>query len=253
MSFYTNSRYPRAEDGTSRVASSRQSTRASDIDFDQLPSHRPRKSGANGAAPGPSSLSQSYLPDPEPDDDHDQGGMDGGFEDYGPPENDDYAPQNTPRRASFTQIDQDEDEDEELDNGQADAESPTRKLSKGKGGGRSQIPDTEEQQADQEMEDAIAQGLDDVELDAPSEDEDQQPRSKKLRIEKPKSKTPRGRSEKKEKVIKERSCTSSCRFLGTSLLIIRSSNTSWRTSRSTASLPSTRMVATREGCVWQYR
>jgi centromere protein C len=217
MSFYANNRYAGAEDGASRVASSsRRTTRTSDVDFDQLPSHRPRKSGANGSPLRPSSLSQSHLPDPEPDDDHDQGGMDGDFEDYGPQE-DDYAPQNdTPRRSSFTQIDRDEeDEDGDLDNAQADPESPIRNSSKDKGNGRAQIPDSEDNQPDPAMEDAIAQGLEDVELDVPSEDEDELPRSKKPRTEKQaqKSKTPRGRSQKREKVERERSRMSDSTYL----------------------------------------
>jgi hypothetical protein len=257
MSFYANKRYPGAEDGTSRVASSsRPNTRISDVDFDQLPSHRPRKSGANGSPLRPSTLSQSHLPDPDTDDNNNQGGMDGDFEDYAPPE-DDYAPQNdTPRRSSFTQIDRDEeDEDEDQDNAQTDPESPIRNSSKGKTKGRTQIPDSEDNQADPGTEDAIAQGLEDVELDVPSEDEDDQHLRKKPRTEKQaqRSKTPRGRSRKREKVIKERSRRSKSSCLLYSSSHCPSSHTAWCTTRSTTSLPPSRMVATREGCLRQYR
>lgn len=100
-------------------SSSQPVPRTSDVDFDSVPSPRRSKQSrvlrqSNGA--GPSNLSKSIVAF---DDEEQDGGVDdNGFDDYDPPGNDispdiHAASQRTPRRTSFSAMDQDDDEDEE--------------------------------------------------------------------------------------------------------------------------------------------
>ncbi|KDQ61227.1 hypothetical protein JAAARDRAFT_32229 [Jaapia argillacea MUCL 33604] len=126
MVYFSNARHPAMPSSVQRVgSSSRPVARASDVDFDELPSPRPsrrgssvasRRSMANGNVPGPSNLSRSSLPPP---DEPDAGGMDDNSFEPGdnsglPPSDDVPTPrQRTMSHASFTQMDQDDDDDDE--------------------------------------------------------------------------------------------------------------------------------------------
>ncbi|KAF6763600.1 Mif2/CENP-C like-domain-containing protein [Ephemerocybe angulata] len=181
--------------------SSRPVARSSNVDFDKIPSPRPRN--AANAGPGPSRLSRSYVarapissPQDDDDDNDDTMQMDGGFDDdFGPQE----GGESSPRRTNFSQIDQDDDDDDENEPFQDDpppeddrrSETPKQKQDKGKNKGKNRA--REEDSADEQMEDDIARGLDDISNGQQSDqDQDPTPRPKKVKIaeqEKPRSKT----------------------------------------------------------------
>lgn len=226
--YFAHTRNPPSSAHSSNLSSTRrlgQSSsqpvlRSSDVDFDSVPSPRrsqqsriPRQS--NGA--GPSTLSKSVVA--SDDDEQDEimdggGGGGGGYDDYDAPGNeaspDAHAiSQRTPRRTSFSTMNQDDDEEE------ADTMTPrqlpssvTRKSNHntsdsrdlngtGKGKGKAHapfspsppvpasddLPHYQDQDPDQGgVEDDIAQGLDEVELGPGEESEDEEPPAKKAKV-----------------------------------------------------------------------
>lgn len=190
MRYLSNARIPSTPTLRNISGSSRPVARSSEIDFDDIPSPRPRKSISRVAKAGPSSLSTSvtarnFEPDSDSDnepadygnygDDMDVSGMenlngDYGAEDSPPPPS---PPQrSSPRRKSFAQIDQemdgpDEDETEVDEPEEPPPESPPR-MEKGKR--KAHLEDIQEE--DEAVEEEIAQGLNDVEqYDSEGEEE----------------------------------------------------------------------------------
>ncbi|KAJ7770203.1 Mif2/CENP-C like-domain-containing protein [Mycena maculata] len=164
---YSNTRPPTTPRTPRRISNT------SEVDFDQVPSPRPHRSA--GRTAGPSRLAQSApltaqeLLDQEEEDGYGGGG---GF--------DDYAPQESPRQLSFTEMDKD---DEEMEEEEEDPPivSPTR----GKGKGKALEPLQED-----DMEDDIARGMDDADMAPPESDEgppsDPPPKKQPVAKEKPK-------------------------------------------------------------------
>ena len=211
MQFFTNSRLG-ASMANNRVAPLvRRKSRTSGVDFDRVPSPRlprtpmavsRRRSIANGSAAGPSNLSRTTIdqsPQQQTYEPQDDGGMDGGFDDYGPQEE-------SPQRTSFTQMDQDDvDDDRRLPEEQDVDDTPIPLSKRNKGKGRKENPPENLPREDTDVEDEIAQGLNDVELEQHSDDEEEeQHRNKKSRIQKEKSKEERGRPRNN---VNRRSCT----------------------------------------------
>ncbi|KAJ2930701.1 hypothetical protein H1R20_g6395, partial [Candolleomyces eurysporus] len=197
----TSMRPPTTPTTNGRSKPSRPVARSSNVDFDKIPSPRPRTMA--NAGPGPSRLSRSYVAhDDEPSSEPQQ---DNGFDDsmdIGRGGYDDYEPQpasdTTPRRTSFTHLDQDDDDDEEnepfndfAERDDLGSETPKHKNNKGKNRA------VERDMEDEQMEDDIALGLSNVDQDEESQDEPEEPepepepRKKKVKIsdEKPRTKT----------------------------------------------------------------
>jgi centromere protein C len=195
MEFFTNTRIPLPGSSLNRLASSsRVPTRPAGVDFDKVPSPRPRTSlaaskrhsMANGTAPGPSNLSKSSVaPEANSSPDRgqeDQSGMDASFADYGHP---DTPPENSsPQHTSFLQMDQDDDGDE-VNAEEQMLETPvqTSKVRKGKERATEQEGDLQE---DNDVEMEIAQGLEDVDLADQSDEEASPPKKAKTVNNKPK-------------------------------------------------------------------
>ena len=148
------------------------------MSFDQIPSPRPMTSLhrplVNGGGPGPSTLSKSRSyreAESSVSPNEDGGGYDygGGTDDL--TMLDDHSLQedhsiggNTDRRTtSFGEIDQDDEEEEEEDH------EPTPKPTRQQRGKGKAIPSKEIRDRDQEIENDIAQGLNDVELEPESD------------------------------------------------------------------------------------
>lgn len=154
---------------------------------------------ANGYGPGPSSLSKSTTArdlarQRSIDRRNDAGsGNDGGFDDYGPQEG--SQDEESPRRASFMEMDQDEEEDEQqniLGDDEAEEEEEADEMpvvppppSSKKAKGKVRAVSIEDEEG---MEDDIARGMDDVELalsdegqhpEENEEEEEQHPRKKR--------------------------------------------------------------------------
>ncbi|KAJ7029408.1 Mif2/CENP-C like-domain-containing protein [Mycena alexandri] len=131
-------------------------SRTSEVDFDQVPSPRTHSS-ARRSTPGPSRLAaQQLLEQDEDDNDFDGGGNDT----YGGDNDNDYGvhnPGDSPRQLSFTEMDTRDDEEEE------DDEPPVSSPKRGKGKARA---------VEQDVEDDIARGMDDVDMGAPESDEE---------------------------------------------------------------------------------
>lgn len=150
-----------------------------DVDFDQIPSPRPMSSAQRNAGnrPGPSKLSKSTtyrgadLASDSPDEggtfDYGEGDQDQNFEDYGPQENDTSAG-DIPRQTSFSRINQDDDEQEEEED-QELTPKPSSRPGKGKGKEKSKESREELHEENEEFEDEIAQGLEDVDLQPQSD------------------------------------------------------------------------------------
>ncbi|KAH7929654.1 hypothetical protein BV22DRAFT_1002305 [Leucogyrophana mollusca] len=206
LNYFTNQ--PLYPPSARKVGSSRPIARTSDIDYDQVPSPRPRwaalssrRSLANGAGPSLLSKSHSAL---EPDYDLDEEIPE--FDDYHAPETE------SPRRTSFTQMGHNEehqDEEDEVDAAEVEEETTlnTSKVDKGK---RRADPVEEDKHEPEQvydgMEDDIAQGLDYV--DNGQEEEDDQPPPKKSKASEEKAKKPpKARKEKSVKIVAERSPT----------------------------------------------
>lgn len=127
-----------------------------------MPSPRSHKSAARSA--GPSRLANQELLDQEEDDDD---GGPGGFDDYAPQEA-------SPRQLSFTEMDtRDEDDEEEMEE---DDDPPVVSPRREKGKGKAQEP---VQDDEEDMEDDIAHGMDDVDMTPPESDEQPDARLKK--------------------------------------------------------------------------
>lgn len=155
--------------------------RTSEINFDDIPSPRPLGSSSRHAGPGPSSLSRStrmgdYSPEidttynndyshmdqDDDDDDDDDNGM---GNDYGAQE---ASPPPSSRRTTFAQMDQDEDEDmeEEEDN----ERTPTQNHKQANNRRRVERSPSRGH-SDEDIEDDIAQGLQNVDDEPMEEDE----------------------------------------------------------------------------------
>lgn len=157
--------------------------RTSDIDFDKIPSPRPntssQKSTRNSLA-GPSSASK-YLPisQPEPNSGSpDPGDQDNGmdFDDYAPRENRSSS-EVSPRRKSFGGIEQEEDNDESGQEEENLQESPSKRDKGKRKAALYEEPDQDD------VEDEIAQELENVELD-----DDPPPPVKKIKTDSKKKK-----------------------------------------------------------------
>ena len=199
------------------MSSARAVSRTSDVDFDAIPSPRTgsgRKSMGQHTSTkvsGSSRLSQYYTAD-----DVDQ---DGAMDDHvGSPA------QISPQHTSFAQMARDDDDgDLNISNGNPlhppedePEEEPSPLVStwnKAKARARMSIVPEE---ADSEVEDEIAQGLEDVEEDHSDHDDDQQhnlpepsPRQKKAKITIEEPKKPRVQSRSKSKKENRRQCSAS--------------------------------------------
>lgn len=163
----TNARLP-ISPALSLRPSIRPVARTSDIDFDKIPSPRPKtpsQRNARNGIPGPSSAVKTsalkYTRIPEPD----SGSPDPGDQDTGmsPDLFDDYAPQNSrspPQSKSFGRIEADEDDDEQEQ--EVFPYGTPLKNKKGKGKQRATLYEEPDQDA---VEDGIAQELEDVDSD----------------------------------------------------------------------------------------
>lgn len=182
--------------------------RTSDVDFDKIPSPRPLNStqrSSRNAGPGPSSLSKSIraresTPDDPQDDeeghyDYQEDDMGNGFGDYGPQETP-PDPDSSPKRGrgrpkSFSRIEEDDEEqDEEQEQEEEEDRERTPTQSKRDKGKNRAV--REESREPSEVEDEIAQGLEDVGLGPGSDEEEEDldqvpgPPVKKARVESPK-------------------------------------------------------------------
>ncbi|KAH7914014.1 Mif2/CENP-C like-domain-containing protein [Hygrophoropsis aurantiaca] len=211
LEYFTNA--PSLYSPNRKLGSSRSVNRSSHIDYDEVPSPRPRASAfahrrslANGA--GPSSLSKSFFArdhDPEPEPDVEV--MDEEFEDYNYPEPD------SPRQTSFTQVDQGEqiaDEEDEYDPAGVEVETAVNTSKSDKGKRRADLVeeyDDGPEQGYDGMEDDIAQGLEGVENGPEEEDEAEEPPAKKSKAEEKVKKPPKPRKQKTVRIAPERSPT----------------------------------------------
>ncbi|THH01669.1 hypothetical protein EW026_g1097 [Hermanssonia centrifuga] len=186
-------------------SSSRPVLNHSDVDFDKVPSPRPRSSSsfarhsmANGRSSRPSHLSRSAVAE-DMDSDSEfgrndyAGDFEGGFDTQGPP-SDESDHERTPvprrkqsissRRPSFAQMSQDLEEEPELEadvEEEAVQEYRSANVRSAKGKQRAM-----EEHEDEDMEDDIAQGLAEVELQQEDDDVEQEeelPRGKSRRRE----------------------------------------------------------------------
>lgn len=163
------------------------------------------------AGPGPSRLSRSYVArddeassESQQDNGFNEHSMtigEGGYDDYEPPS----ATKTTPRRTSFTHLDQDDDDDDENEPfndfpEQDDRRSETPKPVNNKGKHRAFERNVE----DDEMEDDISRGLSNVDQGQGSQDEpdepepEPEPRKKKVKITDEKQRTKTKSESKKE-------------------------------------------------------
>jgi centromere protein C len=190
MEFFTNSRLAATPLGPNRVGSSSRRL-VSGVDFDRVPSPRlqsgasKRRSMANGSTPGPSKLSKSVVAESPENGPEDDSGIGGGFDDYGPQE---LTPtrESSPQQTSFMQMNRDDDDDDDeggrgYEDDEPDMEEtpiPMSKQSKGKG--RAEMLPAN-RHADTDVEDEIARGLEDVELQTYSDERESEPPTKKSR------------------------------------------------------------------------
>ncbi|KAI0273529.1 Mif2/CENP-C like-domain-containing protein [Gloeopeniophorella convolvens] len=182
--YFSNTRQPGP--GFHRVgSSSRPVARGSDVDFDAVPSPRPRKSGASSARRSSLGLPNSYAPDPEDDMPFDDGGGGDLFEeDMDIEESESRSKfsvrQATPRRPGPPNIDEDESEAEE-------EEAASRSRLKGKAKATDEVVEEEDDNA---VEEEIANGLDDVDMQPVDEEEEAEepPPKKKAPEKKPRQK-----------------------------------------------------------------
>ncbi|OSD08443.1 hypothetical protein PYCCODRAFT_1429509 [Trametes coccinea BRFM310] len=190
-------RHTRVNSITSSVqrvgSSSRPVAHTSDVDFDEVPSPRAspsytsRKSLPHNRSihsSRPSRLSQSTIPQ---EDDDDGSSVDGGLGDYGGyddqmDEDVDHTQQSTrtprngmtPRRSSFTQMDQEADEEAEVEDEMDFNRSPSEKM-RGKQRASFVSPPPRH---DDYMEDEMDQGMQAIE-EEPEEEEHEEPPSRK--------------------------------------------------------------------------
>ncbi|TFK36420.1 Mif2/CENP-C like-domain-containing protein [Crucibulum laeve] len=185
LHYFSNARPPSTPTNLTRNgSSSRIVARTSDVDFDELPSPRRRASSLrplNNGGPGPSTLSKSHSardlnPSSDASDDggYDDGGMGNGFDDFGPQEGP-SPEQPTPRRTSFSQINEDDEEDEG-DDPDADVLPQPTPGKRDKGKGRASAVE-EPSEDDASVEDGIAESLADVDMGHYSDEEEDEPQA----------------------------------------------------------------------------
>ncbi|KAG1808562.1 Mif2/CENP-C like-domain-containing protein [Suillus variegatus] len=193
LAYLTNAPPIMAPNSARKPGSSRSVPRTSEIDFDEVPSPRMRaapsrrESTVNSA--GPSVLSKSFTvyndprePGPASDPEFEPANQD--F-DYDPLPND--SPPQTGTSFNYVNADED-DEDDAAEVEKQMASQAKKKADRGKGKGRADVE--LEQQEENEIDEDIAQGLEEVE-NAPDEEEDEDPPPKKPRKEKPKEQQPK--------------------------------------------------------------
>ncbi|GLB34534.1 putative centromeric dna binding protein [Lyophyllum shimeji] len=222
VQYFANSRQPMSPASYRNGISSRPVGRTSDIDFDQVPSPRPRGNVRKSTGPGPSRLSRSFhAQDLQQDSEEDEAGAaDGGLSHY-EDQDGDYNRDVSPEGTSFVQMDQDDDEEEEQEvthNGipheEPEEETPPPPTRRDKGKGRAPLPDVPEER-ESEVEDEIANGLDNNHYQQYSDEdgpnEQQEPelsprRAKKAKFaeDRQRLKTrPLGKSKKENRVYRE--------------------------------------------------
>lgn len=192
--YLSSARIPSTPTLRNTSGSSRPVARSSEVDFDDIPSPRPRTSVSRAAKAGPSSLSKPVLSrdfafdsgsDNEPADygnDMDVSGvteMNGNYDAGNSPPSSQSPPQrSSPRRKSFTQIDEDPDGQEEDELEQQPSESPPR-MDKGKR--KARLDDIQEEE--EEVEEEIAPDMNDVQDElSEAERETSPPPKKKQRV-----------------------------------------------------------------------
>ncbi|KAG6905770.1 hypothetical protein DXG01_000837 [Tephrocybe rancida] len=159
--YFANSRQLVTPTSNRNGSSSRTVARTSEIDFDHIPSPRSARKSM-GHTPGPSRLSSSFRaagPEDDSDDDENEPAQDYG-QDYddqpgGSGEHD------SPQGTSFREMDQDDDEQHDQPEEEPEDETPSPPTKRDKGKGRATLPDVPEER-ESEVEDEIAQGLEDV-------------------------------------------------------------------------------------------
>ncbi|PCH37933.1 hypothetical protein WOLCODRAFT_161168 [Wolfiporia cocos MD-104 SS10] len=215
--YFRQTRVSAITDSVQRVGSStRPVSQSSDVDFDAVPSPRPvpRKSVGYPRPSTSSRLSKSTLRDDDESEQEQDDGGDGGDDGFGQAGFDsddddvpvapyDSSPKSqsrgqqarasgtTPRRKSFAQIeeeDEEEEDDERHEHQEPDEELDSRPSgsfsSKGKRRYEDDVHELEpvqDQDHDMDVEDDIAQGMADVEMQQFSEDEEEQEQAQKSR------------------------------------------------------------------------
>ncbi|KAG6853030.1 hypothetical protein C0991_007401 [Blastosporella zonata] len=210
--FFANSKQLATPSSNRGGASSRAVARTSDINFDSIPSPR---SGRKSTGPGPSRLSNSFrgddAQDDSDDDDNDPGHGYGGDYDDQPGGSGEHG------GTSFQDMDQDDDEQQEELEEEPEEEAQPTPSKRDKGKGRATLPDVPEER-DSEVEDEIAQALEDVRYsdDEVSVEEEPQPsprRAKKAKIaeDPPKASRPKNAKVKKENRVQREGVRKSAR------------------------------------------
>ncbi|KAG6809149.1 hypothetical protein H0H92_001399 [Tricholoma furcatifolium] len=203
--YFSNSRQP-ITPTVNRNGSSRSVARTSDIDFDHIPSPRRQSSSHHRSTPGPSRLSNSFRAGDD-DDDSDGDGNEPAYDYGGDFDAQPSGEHHSPEATSFMEMDQDDDEEQSHHTPEPMLTSSPDKSRKGKG--RAALSDVPEER-ESDVEDDIAQGLEDVgeqmysDEEAPME-EDLEPepapkRAKTIKIAEDSLKPPR---ERKARVKKE--------------------------------------------------
>ena len=180
--------------------------RASDVDFDLIPSPKPRAQPIAIYGPGPSNLSNPISRrhvKPGSDSPHEGGGYDDVEQDNVDMDVDGRNGRRKLKKVKFQQIDQDDDEEEEDE----PPEETPKKNTLDEANGRAIVEeDREEEEEDGERED-IMNGLEDVEQEHDSDDEEEEeepeggPKGKK--VEPPEETKPKPRTETRSRGKKE--------------------------------------------------
>ncbi|KAF9532781.1 Mif2/CENP-C like-domain-containing protein [Crepidotus variabilis] len=220
-----NHRPPVTPPSARRRSSVRPVARTSDVNFDDIPSPRPNsaKRGSRHAAAQSSNLSRSNRTrerEPSLDSPNEGGGGDysyggtndmdqSGFDDYDPPQND--PPSDPPGETSFSRMNEDEDEgderrDEPQDEEEEEDQEKTPKASskqqdKGKAKATEKTPRGRRRDPSEDgVEDEIAQGMDEVDLEPDSDGEQEERPTKKSKVSPVKEKkVPRETESRKKK------------------------------------------------------
>ncbi|KAJ3566820.1 hypothetical protein NP233_g6766 [Leucocoprinus birnbaumii] len=221
--YLSNARIPSTPTLRNTGGSSRPVARSSEVNFDDIPSPRPRASVSRSAKAGPSNLSKSVtaqdsLPDSDSDNEPADYGdfdntfdvtattdMNGDLDQQDPPPHSPTPQRSSPRRKSFAQIDQDfegpeEDEFQQAEEQEEEQEQEPSPPRTDKGKRKAQLEDIEEEDA--QIEDEIAQDLHDFGNDQ-SEGEEREPspppkKKQKFADEPEKQKKPKPSKLKKE-------------------------------------------------------
>lgn len=153
----------------------------SDVDFDEVPSQPPRASSSrqslvNGSNAALAASSGPHLPSSDPTPAND-GFNDNGFDGYDQPE-DNATPASSPEKTSFTVMAAEDDADEQ---DEPEPETSPIRAKKDKGKRRAISPDHETGDG-QDVEEEIARGLDEMEME--EDEDDDEPTGKKRRTDK---------------------------------------------------------------------